>query len=314
MNESLLKSPIGREPTFLLIAVICCAISSTSAAIRFNEIYYSPEVPEDGRQFIELQSTTGGIESLANLSILEVDGDLVPSLMDNPGTILSVIDLSSLSTGSNGLFMWRDSASIVLDNSKAPGVQGPGATTVLGLDLFPGRVDLGYEGDENGGTKIYENDVSNFLLVSNFSGTLGMDLDPGNDGIFDSTPWTSVLDALSVKEPVDPGFQYAESVGGVNAVLPFGADVFSWDPVENMWSFFDSGSGEDDSGYVGPFFANDGQGFYGNNDAAFQDGRTIHVTASSEFLLQLQVLKTYQALGDCTEEIRTRMVMSMLPI
>lgn len=260
-------------------------------AIHFNEIYYSPEDPEDGRQFIELRSTTGGIESLDNLWILEIDGDAgnIPGLQDNPGTILNAINLSGLSTGSNGLFMWRDSASIVLDNSKAPGVQGPGDTTVLALDLFPGRVDLGYEGDEGGGPKIFENDVSNFLLVQNFTGSIGLDLDNENnaikgDGIFNLTPWTAVIDAISVKENVDPGFQYAGGVGGVDFVGTFGSDIYSWDPVENMWAFFDSGSGEGDGSYVGPFYANDGTSFYGSNDAGYQDGRTIYVSASSDFL------------------------------
>ena len=274
-----------------VMASLVLVTSQSTAAIRFNEIYYSPEVPEDGRQFIELRSTTGGVETLDNLWILEIDGDsaAIPGLNDNPGTVLSAINLGGLSTGTNGLFLWRDSSTIVLDNSKAPGVQGPGATTVLGLDLFPNRVDLGYEGDEAGGPKIFENDVSNFLLVSDFTGTIGLDLDTeanslGGNGIFDLTPWTSVLDALSVKETPDPGFQYAESVGGVNFIGTFGADVFSWDPQENMWAFFDSGSGEADPSYLGPFFANDGQSFYGNSDAAFQDGRTIHVAASSEFL------------------------------
>jgi hypothetical protein len=238
-----------------------------------------------------LRSTTGSVESLNNMWILEIDGDAgnIPGLQDNPGTILSAINLNGLSTGSNGLFMWRDSASIVLDNSKDPGVQGPGSTTVLALDLFPGRVDLGLEGDENGGAKIYENDVSNFLLVENFTGTLGLDLDNEvnaieGDGTFNLTPWTTVHDAISVRETVDPGFQYSQSVGGVNFVGTFGSDIYSWHPHENMWAFFDSGSGEANGGYVGPFYANDGTSFFGTNDAGFQDGRTIYVSSSSEFL------------------------------
>ncbi|MDZ4656619.1 MAG: hypothetical protein SH868_03470 [Bythopirellula sp.] len=280
-----------QRPWQLFLALILLGVANSQAAIRFNEIYYSPETPEDGRQFIELRSTTGGIESLNNMWILEIDGDAgnVPGLQDNPGTILTAINLSGLSTGSNGLFMWRDSASIVLDNSKAPGVQGPGSTTVLALDLFPGRVDLGYEGDEDGGTKIFENDVSNFFLVENYTGSLGLDLDTGGgalkgDGTLDITPWTTVHDALSVKEDVDPGFQYAESFGGINFSGTFGADMFSWDPVENMYAFYDSGSGEGNGAYVGPFFANDGSSFYGSSDAGFQDGRTIYVSSSSEFL------------------------------
>lgn len=276
-----------------LLLAVCCGMalaSAAQAAIKFSEIYYSPEQPEMGRQFIELRSTTGGVESLSDLWIIEIDGDAgnVPGLQDNPGTVLTAINLGSHSTGTNGLFMWRDSATI-LDNSPTAGVQGPGATTVLTLDLFPGRVDLGYEGDEGGGTKIYENDIANFLLVSGFTGSVGMDLDTEanaikGDGTLNLTPWTSVLDAISVKEAPDPGFQYAESVGGVNFVGGFGSDLFSWDPVENMWAFFDSGSGEGNAAYVGPFYANDGSGFFGPSDAGFQDGREINSAPDSRFL------------------------------
>ena len=270
------------------ISVVCS--KSALADVFLNEIYYSPEQPEDGRQFIELRSSTGGAESLDNLWILEVDGDAgnIPSLQDNPGTVLSAIELNGFSTGSNGLFLWRDSAT-VLDTSPAAGVQGPGSSGVLTLDLFPGRVDLGFEGDENGGTKVFENDVSNFLLVENFTGAVGQDLDTdGNaiqgDGTFDITPWTRVLDALSARETGDPGFLYAEGVGGVNFEGTFGADVFSYDPVEEMWAFYDSGSGEGDPSNVGPYFANDGGGFFGASDASFADGRVIHIASDSDFL------------------------------
>jgi hypothetical protein len=87
-----------------------------------------------------------------------------------------------------------------------------------------------------------------------------------------------------VREDVDPGFQYAATVGGVSFAGSFGPDVYSWDPIENMWAFYDSGSGEGDGSYVGPFYANDGSSFYGSNDAGYQDGRVIHVSASSDFL------------------------------
>ena len=253
-----------------------------------------------GRQFIELSSTTGGVESLDNLWLLEIDGDKKGQysddppynpLIDNPGTVVTAINLTGYSTGANGLFLWRDSAT-VLDTSRYAGVQGPDPATVVYVrDVFPGMVDLGYEGDEYGGTKICEDDVVTFLLVEGFTGTVptgkgagqvGDDLDAvgneswGGDGIFDYTPWTRVLDAVGYKEPASAGYIYADSVGGVDHQGPFGADVFSYDPVEDMWTFFDSGSGEDNSAYVGPFYANDGSGWYAGGDpnsvdACFED-------------------------------------------
>ena len=62
--------------------------------------------------------------------------------------------------------------------------------------------------------------------------------------------------------------------------------MVSWDPVAQMWAFYDSGFGEGEPDYVGPFIANDGAGFYSPaaNDAIFADGRIIHVSADFEFL------------------------------
>jgi len=274
----------------LIVVLHAFGTSFALGAIRINEIYYAPEDPADGREFIELRSTTGGVESLDNIWILEIDGDHPNYTLydDNPGRVLTAINLSGYSTGTNGLFLWRDS-NTTLDNSPDSGVQGPGDTTVLSLDVFPGRVDIGYEGDEDGGTKIHEDDVVNFFLVQNFTGSVGDDLDTEatpekGDGTLNVTPWTAVLDALSVHEVGDHGYQYAESFGGVNFIGTFGADIFSWDPVENMWAFFDSSSGDGDPGYVGPFYGNDGSGFFGSSDAMFQDGREINTAADSEFL------------------------------
>src|SRR5262245_19613728 len=85
------------------------ASSLAQAAVKFSEIYFSPEEPKQGRQFIELRGLTGGIESVSNLSILEIEGDLT----DNAGKIQTVINLAGFSTGANGLFMWRDSATVL---------------------------------------------------------------------------------------------------------------------------------------------------------------------------------------------------------
>ena len=43
-----------------------------------------------------------------------------------------------------------------------------------------------------------ENGTLTLLLVKNFSGTLGNDLDTDNDGILDVTPWDEIIDAVAV--------------------------------------------------------------------------------------------------------------------
>jgi hypothetical protein len=279
-----------RRSLALAIAFGCAA--TAHAAIQINEIYYSPEDPEDGRQFIELRSTIGAAESLANLWLLEIDGDAgnVPGLLDNPGTVLNAINVGAFSTGTNGLFLWRDAA-VDLDNSPVAGVQGPGASTVLTLDLVPDRIDLGFEGDEGGGLPTFSNNAVNFLLVEGFTAGVGVDLDTnggaiGGDGAFDVLPWTRVVDAVSAKEPSDVGFLYAATVGGVAVQPHFGPDLFYRDPVAGMWGFFDSGSGEGNAAYVGPFYANDGNGYYaaGSGEAMLADGRIINVASDSRYL------------------------------
>ncbi len=271
-----------------LIALI--GTQSTFAAVKINEIYFSPEDPKDDRQFFELISDTGGAESLNNLWLLEIEGDAPVGIQqDNRGQVINAIDLSNYSTGSNGLFLWRDSAT-VLDNSAAPGVQGPGASG-LETQAFSPQI-LGYDQENQFGDDIFQNNVHTFLLVEDYTGVVpnisqefganGTDLDTNDDGIIDAPAWTSVLDGISATEVGDPGFQYASQVGGTDFAGGFGADIWHrlLAPGPNgEWAFFDSDSGDGEpAGFQGPFFANDG------GDAAFQDGTEIVVNAASTFL------------------------------
>jgi len=67
------------------------------------------------------------------------------------------------------------------------------------------------------------------LLVSGFTGTVTNDLDSTNDGILDSTPWTSVLDGFSFNDTdnLANDRQYAGQVGGVNFTgLSFAPDAY----------------------------------------------------------------------------------------
>jgi predicted extracellular nuclease len=45
-----------------------------------------------------------------------------------------------------------------------------------------------------------ENGTLTFVLVKNFSGALNADLDTNNDGVFDVTPWDSIVDAVAVND------------------------------------------------------------------------------------------------------------------
>jgi hypothetical protein len=47
---------------------------------------------------------------------------------------------------------------------------------------------------------VLENNTMTLLLVENFTGTVGNDLDTDNNGTLDSTPWSSILDAVAVSD------------------------------------------------------------------------------------------------------------------
>ncbi|MEM9594156.1 MAG: endonuclease [Acidobacteriota bacterium] len=60
-------------------------------------------------------------------------------------------------------------------------------------------------------------DSYTILLVDGWSGTVGADLDAGDDGVLDSTPWTSVLDSVGVIDGDAGDLHYlADTVLGPN--------------------------------------------------------------------------------------------------
>jgi len=175
------------------------AIAPASAQVRINEFFINPPdaAGDNGLEFFELVSNTPSF-SLSGLTLLSIEGD---------GTSAGVIDqafnLSAFSTGTNGLFLRRDSATVL---NPAPAV----ATTLNVADFNP---DI-------------ENGSNTFLLVSGFTGAVGNDLDVGDDGTFDSTPWTSVLDGFGVTDGGAADRLYGTQVGGVDFITTFTPDAY----------------------------------------------------------------------------------------
>ncbi len=191
---------------------------SLQGAVVLNEIFVnipSTAGADNGAEFFEIRSTTGA-ESLLGLTFIVIEGDGTSA----SGVIDIAVPLSSFATGSNGLFLHRDS-SAVIDISQTLGVQGPDlATTVNIADFNP---DI-------------ENGTNTYLLVSGFTGAVGNDLDTNGDGVFDvALPWTSVIDAVSVIE-TDTGanISYASQLGFFNfGVLAFTPDAIFRDSDGN---------------------------------------------------------------------------------
>lgn len=59
-----------------------------------------------------------------------------------------------------------------------------------------------------------ENGTITLLLVENFSGVLGLDLDTDNDGVFDLMPWTLVVDDVAVSDGGAGDRTYSSTVLG----------------------------------------------------------------------------------------------------
>jgi hypothetical protein len=174
-------------------------------AIQFNEIMYDAPGANPTKRFFEVRSTTGGAESLADVSLIAIEGDGT--------TIKGLVDFATsfgnVSTGSNGLALIRDGA-VVLEPAPDP------ATTVV-VDAYTYN----------------ENTSVTYLLVSGFTGTVGTtDIDSDDDGTADGTfPWTAVLDAVAFRDAATDTL-YAAQLGGVDyneADAPYsGADIFGF--------------------------------------------------------------------------------------
>ncbi len=94
---------------FPLLA-LCLAPTVTKADIRINEVHFNVEGPDGNYEFIELKSTTNGVETLTNLSLVIINSALSDKIGGvetriNPGEILEVLNLNELSTGTNGLLL-----------------------------------------------------------------------------------------------------------------------------------------------------------------------------------------------------------------
>jgi len=175
--------------TLVFAALVLAA--SAPAALVINEVMLNPPGTDNGLEFIELRSTTPNFD-MSGLHLIIIEGDGTSGIR---GTIDQALSLTGFSTGSNGLFLWRDSTAI-LNPPPAP------ATTIRVQDFVP---DI-----ENGG--------NTFLIVSGFTGSVGQDLDADNDDLLDFFPWTSVLDGFGYSEdtPNPLGATYALQLG-----LPF---------------------------------------------------------------------------------------------
>ena len=83
-----------------------CALAlagSAFAQVQINEMLIDGPGTDNGQEFIELSGAPN--TSLTGLTLLMIEGDGA-----NAGAIDVALSLTGFSTGSNGLFLWRDAA------------------------------------------------------------------------------------------------------------------------------------------------------------------------------------------------------------
>ena len=141
---------------------------------RFDEVTAGTT---DANEYIEIAGTPGA--SLDALTVI-ILGDGSGS-----GAVECVVPLTGQVVGPTGFFV------ITLK-------------TTTGTTWQDG-IALGYPGDLQVATLNMENDDNvTVMLVGGFSGLLNSDLDIDDNGTLDTTPWTSVNDAISIVKTVHP--------------------------------------------------------------------------------------------------------------
>ena len=200
-----------------LAALLVGTLAGGAAAQTFLISEIVIDVPSTDNGFEAVEIVGPASTALTGYFLLSIEGD-----GGNAGIVDQVIDLGAASTGTNGLLLLRDAATVLLP---AP----DGATSVVVDDFNP---DL-------------ENGSNSFLLGFGTPPALNADLDADNDGTLDAGALTgfSVDDAVGFIENDGPtNVAYADDVGGTNTgpFVDFNSDslyrIFNADGTPCAWA------------------------------------------------------------------------------
>ena len=133
------------------------------ASVCINELRISSDTDDDlSNNFVELRGNNN--TSLNGLYLVVLSGEF------NPGQVDFAFDLTGGTTDANGFFL--------LGEPTSGYTFGTGDLQFANTDFF--------------------GSPSTFLVVSNFTGTQGTDYDANNDGTLETTPWTTIIDGVSL--------------------------------------------------------------------------------------------------------------------
>ncbi|MEM6688500.1 MAG: choice-of-anchor D domain-containing protein [Planctomycetota bacterium] len=147
-----------------------------SSNLRINEWRISSGVDDNNDNFAELYDTTGASGVSTNgLTLVAISGSF------NPGLIDFVIPLDGGSTDADGYLLAHSSGA-------DPSNVEPTDVSVAGLDFFGSPQTL--------------------FLVSGFTGTAGLDLDPTDSGNLAQAPWTTAFDSVTLDTAIGAARNY----------------------------------------------------------------------------------------------------------
>ena len=176
-------------------------VSGSAHAIAINEIRID-QGGSDNSEYFELAGAASASLNGIWYVVLGDTGGGTDGLngFGNSGIVEAAVDLTGLTLGTDGLFLAAEST---FENAGGEPFEG----------VTPDLV----------GSFSFENsDNVTHLLVTNFTGAIGDDLDTDEDGALNTTPWSSVLDAVGLLETGQPpsasgeDWLYGATLGGVD--------------------------------------------------------------------------------------------------
>jgi len=166
----------------LLTVSLLLLVPLAASALNINEIRID-NGGADTDEYFELAGASG-MDLTGYFYIVIGDGS------GGSGVLESITDLSGLAIDADGFLSGHKS-----------GTTGTCA-------VYDAEVTLSFENSDN----------VTHMLVTNLTGALQDDLDVDDDGVFDVTPWDSIIDSVSLIETIGSG----EQVYGANSVGPDG--------------------------------------------------------------------------------------------
>ncbi len=166
-----------------------------ASAILINEVHVNPPGNDDNFEYVELISPTGGRQSTNDLSLVVLE-----SAGNNVGDILEVWALDGMSTGTNGILLLGNDYPLLVSGQVFRDAYWdrslfPQFSPNTPFDNFKVDNQLTAVGDppDLGNDNIGPNDSFTLVLVRNFTGSVGDDLDDNNDGVLDTAdlPWNT---------------------------------------------------------------------------------------------------------------------------